>query len=383
MKKEERTETELSEVNIIDLDKLDDDTDIDYDKFSNEESLSMETESDKYEQNKASREKPGAFDRILKFNWHLVFLAVLVISAIFIVYRFKNWGIRVDLDALDYGDDSAYDIESNDEILPLIYSGDAPAVSDGETNIVLFGNDTFAQNRDTKDDMANLIAEKSGATVYNCAVTDSFLASTNYYIDPETDPMDAFNLYWLTTAFTVDNKDPYERIFSDYGDVISADAKDAYDTLCSIDFNTIDVIGIMYDANDYLEGKPLGNLENRTDILYFTGNLEASLELIQKTYPHIRIIVMSPTYAYALDEEGTYVESDAYYYTEDRYSLSDYALIMAQSCGAYGVSFVDNIFGTIHAKNADNYLLDHINLNTAGREKVAERFVEALTYYDN
>lgn len=383
MKKEERTETELSEVNIIDLDKLDDNTDIDYDKFSNEESMSMETESDKYEQNQASKRKPGPFDRILKFNWHLVLLAVLVVSVIFIVYRFKNWGIHIDLSTLDYGDDSAYDIEVNDEFLPLIYNGDAAAINDGETNIVLFGNDTFAQNRNTKDDMANLIAEKSGATVYNCAVTDSFLASTNYYIDPETDPMDAFNLYWLTTAFTVDNKEPYERIFAEYGDVISSDAKAAYDTLCSIDFNTIDVIGIMYDANDYLEGRPLGNMENRTDILYFTGNLEASIDLIQKNYPHIRIIVMSPTYAYALDEDGTYVESDAYYYTEERYSLSEYALIMAQSCGAYGVSFVDNIFGTINEKNADNYLLDHINLNTEGREKVADRFVEALTYYDN
>ena len=383
MKKEEQSTTEISEVNIIDLDKIDDNTEIDYDNFSQEEQLSMQTDADKRsaEQEDSSS---GFIDKLFKINWHLVLLAVLVVSVLFIVYRFKNWGIRVDLDSLDYNDSDQYDVEVNDAIFPLIYNGDAPAASDGETHVVLLGNDTFAQNRDTKDDMANLIAGLTDATVYNCAVTGSFLASTNYYIDYETEPMDAFNLYWLTTAFTVDNKEPYEKLFRDYSDAISSDAQAAYDTLCSIDFNYVDVIGIMYDANDYLDGRLLGKPGVTRDPLHFTGNLEASIELIQETYPHIRIIVMSPTYAYAIDEDGTYVDSNRYYYTEnedDEQPLANYALLECQSCMTYGVSFVDNFYGTINEFNADNYLLDHINLNTDGRQKLAERFVEALEYY--
>lgn len=379
MKKEAQTETELSEVKIIDLDKLEDDAAIDYDKFSQEEHMAMQNHADK--RTVASDQQKSSFlERVLKINWHIVLLAVLVLSVFLVIHRIKNWGVRVDLGELDYSNSEDYDIEVYDDFLPLIYNGDAPAVSDGETNVVLFGNNTFAQNRGTKDDMANMIAALTDANVYNCAVTGSYLASTNYYIDPETDPMDAFNLYWLTTAFTVDNTAPYEKIFADYGDKISSDAQAAYDTLCSIDFNYVDVIGIMYDANDYLSGRPVMNLENSTDILYFTGNLEASLDLIQKTYPHIRIIVMSPTYAYAIDEEGDYVESDIYVYNE--YPLSYYANLAGQSASAYGVSFVDNFYGTINQKNADNYLLDHINLNTEGREKIAARFVEALEYYD-
>ncbi len=380
MKKEDRTETELSEVKIIDLDKLDDDAAIDYDKFSQEEHMAMENDADKRNAASSDNHKPGFLEHVLKINWHIVLLVVLVLSVFLVVHRIKNWGVRVDLGELDYSNADDYDIEVYDDFLPLIYNGDAPAVSDGETNVVLFGNNTFAQNRGTKDDMANMIEALTDANVYNCAVSGSYLASTNYYIDPETDPMDAFNLYWLTTAFTVDNTAPYEKIFADYGDKISSDAQAAYDTLCSIDFNYVDVIGIMYDANDYLSGRPVMNSENSTDILYFTGNLEASLDLIQKTYPHIRIIVMSPTYAYAIDEEGDYVESDIYVYNE--YPLSYYANLAGQSASAYGVSFVDNFYGTINQKNADNYLLDHINLNTEGREKIAARFVEALEYYD-
>lgn len=381
MNSNEPNETELSEMKIIDLDKLDDNTDINYNEISKLDSLTMESDSDKKEaKDSEDAQKNSFFDHVFKFNWHFIFAVVLVFSIFFIVYRISNWGVRVDLNNLGDNNDADYDIEVVDNILPLIYEGDAPAYNDDVTNVVLFGNDTFAQNRGTSDDMANMIAELSGATVYNCAVSGSYLASTNYSIDPTSDLMDAFNLYWLTTVFTVGNTKPYEYVFNSYSDQISSEAKEAFDTLCSIDFSTIDVIGIMYDANDYLAGKPLTNHENYTDIHYFTGNLEASLDLIQKTYPHIRIIVMSPTYAYAIDEDGDYVSSDIYLY--DEYPLSTYALMIERTTTTHGVTFVDNIYGTVNEINADSYLLDNINLNVDGRTKLAERFVYALQYYD-
>ncbi|MBQ9141992.1 MAG: SGNH/GDSL hydrolase family protein [Lachnospiraceae bacterium] len=379
MNKDDRNEVQLSDVKIIDLDKLEDDATIDYEKFSQEDNLNMETSEEKRNAS-AEDNRPGFFDHILKINWHLVLLAVLIVSVCLVVFRIKNWGTHVDLGNLDYSNSDDFDVEVQDSFLPLIYNGDAPAVHDDERNIVLFGNDTFAQNRGTKDDIANIIAELTDANVYNCAVSGSYLASTNYYIDPESDPMDAFNLYWLTTSYTVDNTDPYEKIFANYTDKISSDAKEAYDTLTSIDFNYVDVIGIMYDANDYLACKEVMNLDNPTDILAFTGNLQASLELIQQTYPHIRIIVMSPTYAYALGEDGDYLDSDLY--KPIGYELSLYAGLQGQITEICGVSYVDNFYGTVNSLNADDYLLDHINLNTAGREKLAARFVEALEHYD-
>ncbi len=379
MKKELNTENKINDIKIIDLDKLDNETSIDYNKLSSEDSMLMEFKDSSTSIN--PRSKTGFVDRILHINWHIILLAVMAFSVIFIIYRFKNWGTQVDLDNLAPIDDSNYDVEVVDNILPLLYEGDAPAMNDGETNIVLFGNDTFAQNRGTADDMANLIAELTGATVYNCAVTGSYLASDSYSIDPNNSPMSAFSLYWLTTAFAIGNTAPYEPVFSESGDKLSADAQIAFDTMLSIDFNKVDVIGIMYDAHDYLAGKPLTNLENPTDIMYYTGNLEASIELIKEVYPHIRIIVMSPTYAYALNPDGDYVSSDIYCYLED-YKLSTYALMVERSTSMQGVSFVDNIYGTVNENNADQYLLDHINLNVAGRQKLAERFVYALEYYD-
>lgn len=382
MKKDNNNVTHTSDIRILDLDKLDDDATIDYDKLSSEESLYMESKEPVHSH---SDKENGFLNRILSINWHLILLVVIVFSIVFIIYRFKTWGTQVDLDNLAPVDEN-YDVEIIDNIFPCLYEGDAPAVHDDETNIVLFGNDTLAQNRGTSNDIANMIAELADANVYNCAVTDSYLTSTSEYINPKADPMDAFSLYWLTTSYALALDIPaigeaYEQVFEGYSEQLSTDAQLVYDTLASIDFNKVDVIGIMYDANDYLAGKPLQITDDPNDILCYTGNLQASIELIKEKFPHIRIIIMSPTYAYALNPDGDYVSSDLYTY-RDGCKLSNYALDMANVAMIQGVSFVDNFYGTINETNADLYLLDHINLNVEGRKKLAERFVYALQYYD-
>ena len=148
----------------------------------------------------------------------------------------------------------------------------------------------------------------------------------------------------------------------------------------SIDYETIDVIMIMYDGSDYLDGRLVADLNKPTDIQTFIGNLDASLELLQNTYPYARIIVMSPTYAFAINEDGDYVSSDIYVYNE--YTLSTYAIMIDRATYNRGITFVDNIYGTINEDNASDYLLDHIKLNLAGRDLVADRFLYALNYYN-
>ena len=137
----------------------------------------------------------------------------------------------------------------------------------------------------------------------------------------------------------------------------------------------------MYDASDYLAGHEMYSDQNSTDIMQFTGNMEAGIELLQSTYPHIRIIVMSPTYAFAVNEQGEYVSSDMYTYGEQDV-LSTYVIRQYASAATRSVSFVDNLYGTITEDNASEYLTDNLHLNVAGRRLVAERFEYALNYYN-
>ena len=65
------------------------------------------------------------------------------------------------------------------------------------------------------------------------------------------------------------------------------------DYLFDLDLNTVDSIVLMYDASDYLAGRIKETSENVSNPHTFCGNMYAGIDLLQKTYPHIQIIVMS------------------------------------------------------------------------------------------
>ena len=404
-KKEEQNATHIPDLEIIDLDQdsfddfvsgnddiMDDITDADdeYDAEDNNENgyeaggyeedsyvdddYNEETENDYAEEDSDSQNH----SRKLMMFIHIGFVLIVVLIIFLAVHRIRNYGNVKDL--ADY--EGGYDAEVLDHLMPLIpVEGNEP-VDDGITTIVAFGNAPFADDRDSEDSLASIIEDMTGATIYNCSVSGSYLAAENPTLAIETAHRDAFNFYWLTTAFCLRNNDYlYEWIFDELDGQLSADGIEAYETMMSIDFNTVDVIVLMYDGSDYLAGHGMYSDENDTDIQTFNGNMCAGIDLIKEIYPNIRIIVMSPTYAYAINEEGEYVSSDQYIYN-DQDVLSTYVIKQFGYSYDRGVTFIDNIYGTITEDNAQEYLTDNLHLNVEGRKKVAERFVYALTYYD-
>ena len=166
------------------------------------------------------------------------------------------------------------------------------------------------------------------------------------------------------------------------GDDFPEEGQEVYNLIKSIDFNDVDVLTIMYDAGDYFAGHLMYNDEEITDIRTFSGNLTAGIELIQNVYPHIRIIVMSPTYAYAIDHDGSYISSDQFTYGGQDV-LSTYVIKQCYYTLSKGVTYVDHLYGTITEDNAKEYLIDNYHLNLEGRKKVAQRFLYALNYFND
>lgn len=314
-------------------------------------------------------------------NVHTILIFIVIITVVMVVFRFLHWGVRVNLD--DFADEYTDEYKDNlDIFLPAVdENGSYITDTDDVTTIVCFGNAPFADDRDSENNLASLIAAKTGATVYNCSVSGSYLAALEPSIDPDGVPMDIFNFYWLTQlAVGGPMEGHWKSAMDSLADNAPPEAGEVYDTLSTIDFNSVDVIAIMYDASDYLAGHAMYSDLDSTDIMQFTGNLEAGIGLLQDIYPHIRIIVMSPAYAYAVDKDGNYVSSDQYTYGWD--VLSTYAIKEYQSCMDWGVTFVDHIYGTITEDNAKDYLIDNLHLNVRGRELVADRFIEALNAYN-
>ena len=339
------------------------------------EEFSEEYEEDYPEEDEAPA--PAGIRRFL--NVHVFFVLVLVVVIGLVAYRFTHWGQRVSQSDIFKDGQGSYD-DSWDSILPLTDENGQMVITDA-SNIVLFGNAPFADDRDSSDSLANLIAKETGANVYNCSISGSYLAAQELNYDPTVAAMDAYCLYWLVNLATgapIDNY--YVQAAEQLGDKTPADAEEVINTLKTLDFNTIDTVAIMYDATDYLLGNPMYNDDNPTDPTQFTGNLEASLDVLQSLYPQIRIIVMSPTYAYAVDENGDYVSSDMYIYN-NRDVLSTYVIKECYSANLHSVSFMDNLYGSITEDNAKEYLTDNLHLNVKGRKLIAKRFEYFLNYY--
>lgn len=313
-------------------------------------------------------------------NIHVALIAVFLIFVVSLVVKFSNWGERINQSDIVKDDPGEY-LDVLDEFLPLTDENGKVIPTGTAKTIVAFGNAPFADDRDSSDNLANLIADASGATVYNCSVSGSYLAAQKAAFSSSEAPMDAYCFYWLVVLATMgDNSYYYDEAANALGDSLPPEAKQVYDTLTTLDFNTVDVVTVMYDATDYLLGHEMYDDANSTNIQQFTGDLEAGIELLQRTYPNIRIIVMSPTYAYAVDEDGNYVSSDIYTYGQDvlsTYSIKEYA-----SCSSRSVSFIDNLYGTITEDNAKDYLVDNLHLNVEGRKLVCNRFMDALNAYN-
>ena len=339
------------------------------------EDFSEEYEEDYPEEDEAPA--PAGIRRFL--NVHVFFALAMIIVIGLVAYRFTHWGQRVSQSDIFKDGQGSYD-DSWDSILPLTDENGQMVITDA-SNIVLFGNAPFADDRDSSDSLANLIAKETGANVYNCSISGSYLAAQELNFDPTVAAMDAYCLYWLVSLATgapIDNY--YVQAAEQLGDKTPADAEEVINTLKTLDFNTIDTVAIMYDATDYLLGNPMYNDDNPTDPTQFTGNLEASLDVLQSLYPQIRIIVMSPTYAYAVDENGDYVSSDMYIYN-NRDVLSTYVIKECYSANVHSVSFMDNLYGSITEDTAKEYLTDNLHLNVKGRKLIAKRFEYFLNYY--
>lgn len=316
-----------------------------------------------------------------KINIHMVFGIVVVLMVAFIVSKFVGFGRRVtqeELDAISVPENP--EIEVYDNLLPLLAEDDGTfPEDDGVTTVVCFGNAPFADDRNSDTNVCNMLAAKTGATVYNCSIPNSNMAACESTYNPSLYPMDAFSFYFLTTTFADNNAGIIEEADKNmFG--LSDEIKESVELMQSIDFKTVDAIVIMYDGSDYFSNRISYRGETPDAPDTFTGSMTAGINLLQEKFPWIRIIVMTPTYAYAVDENGSYVSSDKQMNNTNVY-LSTYVIMQAQVAYDLQVSLVDTFYGGIHEDIASEYLVDNKHLNQKGRELVVDRMIEAIDRY--
>ncbi len=343
--------------------------------MENKENEIIDTSLEAPEDETASAEDnavPETHKKRFHINLHIIMIAAILIIAAISVYRLNRWNKGTILE--DNGenvDTSQFDIEVLDMILPMDASLLEGREDDGVNTILCLGNNPFTDDRD-KTGLASLIAAKTNSVVYDCAFPDSSAACKYPVYNPEY-TKDHFNFYYVVECF---KNNEFTAISSIAGDEPDPRYSETVEVMKTVDMDKVDMIIIMYDSTDYNIGTPSDNPDNPKDVTAFTGGLRVTIENIKNTWPYIRIFLMSPTYAQAMDEDGNVTNGTI---TDmGNGTLNHYMIKEADAAMDCGVSFIDNYYGTINEDNYQEYMTDYMHYNNAGREKLADRIAEII-----
>lgn len=299
------------------------------------------------------------------YNYHLIFFGVVIALFLFAIIKFFLWSRGEES---DYNPDeitTEFDVETMDHIQPMDSSRFEGIEDDGVTTILCLGNSPFADNKE-ENGLAQTIAKKMDAVAYDGSFAGS-LQTMSSDSSPDAAHMDGLSLYPVVSAICSNDYSIVEAIAANVGET----EIETVNMLKSLDYSKVDMLLIMYDLSDYISERPLYNPDAKYDVTTWAGSLHASLELIEKTYPHIRTVILS-TPACGKTVDGSYIDGDKINLGNG--TLPDYLNYEMMVVMENGVSFIDNYYGVINVENRDEYLVDDYHLNEKGIEAVADRF---------
>ena len=319
-----------------------------------------------------------ALDDDRKFNWHYIFLVVIVLLLGLVIFKIYQWNKGTASDYDPNHVDTSFDSEVLDVVFPIMPDALAAQKDDGVQTILCLGNDTFADDRDSKDSLTSMIAEKAADKDLNVSVINGSFAGTtisneDQFITDET-LADMFNLYWVVTALCEQDftyqRNALTKVDGDknYGDTL--------DELEALDMSAVDTLVLFYDGSDYQADRHVTDPSYEMNTSTYVGALSSSLKMFQETYPQVRIIVLSPTYMQFVDENGELQNGDTY--NNGNGAMPNYLLNLIDVTQEYSVTVIDNYYGSISEDNYKKNLDDAIHLNKKGREIIADRLVAIL-----
>ena len=304
-------------------------------------------------------------------NPHIVFLSAIVIIVIICAYKLYKWNIGVTPDDDANEPTTDFDVEALDTIIPLAPDKLEGHEDDGVTTILFLGDDPLSLDKGDTG-IAKRVAAKTGATVYDGSFTGTTIAAAHR----------AFNsVYWmdaLSLSYLADGicSGDFSTIMSAASYSNDPDFVPTVEMLQNLDMNSVDIICIVYDASDYINERPSDDPNDPYNIVAYTGALRSAITRFQETYPFIRIVVMSHTFCHSINEEGNFQNGDRADLGHG--TISHYLLKELDVTNDCGVSCIDNFYGSIHEDNYLDYMTDYIHLNDAGKELLAQRFVDCI-----
>lgn len=304
-------------------------------------------------------------------NIHLILLAAIVLAIGFSAFRLYQWNKGEEIEYDPNQQTTEFDVEVLDFIMPLPPDKLEGREDDGVTTILCLGNDPFSLDQG-ENGLAEQIAKKTGATVYNGSFTGTTIAPASATFK-EGDIMDAFSFLYVATSLA-HNDFQLMKTAATYSN--DENFPVTTEMLANLDMNAVDLICIMYDANDYISRRPCDDPNEPFNPVTYTGALRTGVTAIQEAYPHIRIVLMSHTFCHMINEEGNFENGDRVDLGNG--TISHYLQKERDAATDCGISFIDNFYGSVNEDNYLDYMTDYIHFNDAGRELLARRFADCI-----
>lgn len=230
--------------------------------------------------------------------------------------------------------------------------------------IVNIGDSIFG-NYDSQS-ITTYLAQFSGATVHNCGFGGTCAADTVHPGTP-SQPFDFPNLAnAICGVITVDGSTNPWKAQDDAMEQYSgwATYQKHLALIKSIDFSKVDVLTIAFGTNDWGIGtKTLAEIK---------AALKTGIELINKTYPKMKIVLICPIWRYLNGQS-----SDTLARGTDAKTLEDYSAEYESLAKELKVPFLDTYHNlTFNANNRDKFYVEtgteSTHLNPDGRKMYAE-----------
>jgi lysophospholipase L1-like esterase len=191
---------------------------------------------------------------------------------------------------------------------------------------------------------------------------------------------DAFCMYSLADAIVTNEYTKQDKALKGGIDVLPEYFKNTVELMKTIDFSKVDYVTIAYGTNDYTAEVSLDNEENMLDTSTYKGALRYTLERIMTTYPHFRIMVLTPTYRFWTDTSGKFLEdSDTKLF--NGLTLDSFVVATKEICKEYKTPYLDNYYDLgINKFNRNEYFSpgDGTHPNAAGNEKLGSKIASQL-----
>ncbi len=307
-----------------------------------------------------------------KINLHLLALIPIILIVAFVIIRLNLWNKQstsVDLSDISEGD---YDMECNDcYFYPNPDAGPYEDHVDNGVNDILLIGDHILNNYGKEHSILNILKENLDANIIDLTCEKVKLTAT--YGDPDVGT-NAFSLYSVVSALADKDFKNMTLTAAEEG-FTSNERYEAYiDTIENLDLNKIDTVIIMYSMHDYMAGIP-EMLFDEENVYGYHGALLSSIKLLQEKYPHLQIILSSPTPIYLTDDEGNIELGSTTDYgmgLETVYTVHQYAI-----ANELYISYIDNYYYKINESNITEYV-DGVYLGDAGIDLTADHMLEFL-----